>query len=473
MMRRTATFVALRVVHGGAGRIVGHEAINVLDATTTPPQFSQNATYICWSSPAFLVASLHLAAAHGDDGYFGPRLFGARKFWSEMRARRGTGFTAPPAVEHVRHEGWCGTTSDYCSSPDCQINYGTGCDANQKPSGLDTSTVSRAKLGSLAYGGAGVYDCVNAGDIAITFDDGPYLYTNDLLDKLKSYGAHATFMVTGNNLGKGKINDPSTPYPAILRRMIAEGHQIASHSWSHQNYSELTSAQFTEQIVWNEIAINSVLGFFPTYWRPPYSICPSGCESALAKQGYHVIYFDLDTEGYLNDDATLIQNSKNIWDAAVNPSNPATDSFLNIEHDIHYQTVYNLTEYMLASLFKHGYKSVTVGQCLGDPSTNWYRNGPAGSITVPTGTTGSGSGSASSAPTSSATPTGSLVVSLDGSCGAADGQTCAGSEFGSCCSQYGYCGSVDDYCSPANGCQPAYGTCSASSNSASPLSAST
>lgn len=271
-------------------------------------------------------------------------------------------------------------------------------------------------------------------------------------------------MVTGNNLGKGKINDPSTPYPAILRvgcfppppyprrhkamvghralkrpcvqRMIAEGHQIASHSWSHQNYSELTSAQFTEQIVWNEIAINSVLGFFPTYWRPPYSICPSGCESALAKQGYHVIYFDLDTEGYLNDDATLIQNSKNIWDAAVNPSNPATDSFLNIEHDIHYQTVYNLTEYMLASLFKHGYKSVTVGQCLGDPSTNWYRNGPAGSITVPTGTTGSGSGSASSAPTSSATPTGSLVVSLDGSCGAADGQTCAGSEFGSCCSQY-------------------------------------
>jgi hypothetical protein len=33
------------------------------------------------------------------------------------------------------------------------------------------------------YGGAGIYDCVNTGDIAITFDDGPYLYTNDLLDK--------------------------------------------------------------------------------------------------------------------------------------------------------------------------------------------------------------------------------------------------------------------------------------------------
>jgi peptidoglycan/xylan/chitin deacetylase (PgdA/CDA1 family) len=35
------------------------------------------------------------------------------------------------------------------------------------------------------YGGAGIYDCVKAGDIALTFDDGPYIYTNDLLDKLK------------------------------------------------------------------------------------------------------------------------------------------------------------------------------------------------------------------------------------------------------------------------------------------------
>jgi peptidoglycan/xylan/chitin deacetylase (PgdA/CDA1 family) len=35
------------------------------------------------------------------------------------------------------------------------------------------------------YGGAGIYDCVKAGDIALTFDDGPYIYTSALLDKLK------------------------------------------------------------------------------------------------------------------------------------------------------------------------------------------------------------------------------------------------------------------------------------------------
>ncbi len=63
------------------------------------------------------------------------------------------------------------------------MSYGSGCDGNQRPDGDDTSDIPRPKLGSVAYGGLGIYDCVKHGDIAITFDDGPYNYTGDLLDK--------------------------------------------------------------------------------------------------------------------------------------------------------------------------------------------------------------------------------------------------------------------------------------------------
>jgi hypothetical protein len=56
--------------------------------------------------------------------------------------------------------------------------------------------VSRCLLGRML---AHNYDS----DVAFTFDDGPYNYTSDLLDKLAVYNASATFMVTGNNLGKG------------------------------------------------------------------------------------------------------------------------------------------------------------------------------------------------------------------------------------------------------------------------------
>ena len=49
--------------------------------------------------------------------------------------------------------------------------------------------------------------------------------------------------------------------------MAAEGHQIASHTWSHQNYSTLTAAQYQNQIYYNEIAFANILGYFPTYMR--------------------------------------------------------------------------------------------------------------------------------------------------------------------------------------------------------------
>lgn len=117
-------------------------------------------------------------------------------------------------------EGWCGLTPDYCSAPDCLINYGSGCDANQKPEGVDTSNVARPHVGSVLYGGLGIYDCVKKGDIAITFDDGPYNYTGDLLDKFAAYGAKATFFITGNNLGKGMINDYSKPWAGFIRVSI-------------------------------------------------------------------------------------------------------------------------------------------------------------------------------------------------------------------------------------------------------------
>lgn len=51
------------------------------------------------------------------------------------------------------------------------------------------------------------------------------------------------------------------------KRMVKEGHQVASHTWSHQNASQLTTAQLQAQMVYNEIAFNDILGFFPTYMR--------------------------------------------------------------------------------------------------------------------------------------------------------------------------------------------------------------
>lgn len=54
--------------------------------------------------------------------------------------------------------------------------------------------------------------------------------------------------------------------------MAAEGHQIASHTWSHQNFSQMSTTQARNQMIYNEIALNDILGYIPTYMRSELEI---------------------------------------------------------------------------------------------------------------------------------------------------------------------------------------------------------
>ncbi|RYP80080.1 hypothetical protein DL769_002654 [Monosporascus sp. CRB-8-3] len=419
-----------------------------------------------------------------------PRVWGNRKLLSELGVKRGSPALPrkprqPEPIEEYTtddHEKR-GEIEERQNVPERRllflrgISYGPACDGNQRPDGVDTSTVPRPKVGSVPYGGVGIYDCETVGDIAITFDDGPWDYTSDLLDMFAEYNAKATFFITGTNLHKGKLNDPALPawqqkairLQAIPGRrgrctdysrlyfvprlpVVGSGNEaVTDIGITDENFSQTSATQARNQMIWNEIALNDILGYIPTYMRPPYSICPESCQNLMAELGYHIVYFDLDTEGYLHTEPSQIQRSKDIWDDAVEGTDACATGYLQIEHDIHYQVVYNLTGHLLESLFRNGYRSVTVGECLGDPPENWYRAGPGGGSVPPytheppTPTCGPGGGD----------PPPPTQTSVEGNCGA--GITCLGSEFGDCCSQHGWCGSTAAYC--GEGCQSAFGTC--------------
>lgn len=181
--------------------------------------------------------------------------------------------------------------------------------------------------------------------------------------------------MTGNNLHKGPI-DETEPYPTIIRRMIAEGHQVASHTWSHYSLSNITSDMRKQQMVKNERAIANIIGKYPTYMRPPYSQCSqeSGCWADMKALGYHRVYFDLDTQDYLNPNT--IQNSKDIVKQIL--ATGGANDYLSIQHDLVQQSVANLSPYYFDLIKAKGWKGVTVGECLGDAPANWYRT-PGGS----------------------------------------------------------------------------------------------
>jgi hypothetical protein len=99
----------------------------------------------------------------------------------------------------------------------------------------------------------------------------------------------------------------------------------------------------------------------------------SACEADMADLGYHVISTNLDTKDYENDSPDLIQNSMNTFNSYVSSNSPSSSSFIVLNHDIHYETVFALAEYELQRVQATGYRPVTVGECLGDPVANWYR----------------------------------------------------------------------------------------------------
>lgn len=99
--------------------------------------------------------------------------------------------------------------------------------------------------------------------LALTFDDGPYADTTlPILDLLAQYHVKASFFAVGENI---------TPETApILRRAAEMGCEIASHSFSHRDMTQLTAAQIETEMQAAAARITAVTGTPPRFFRPPY-----------------------------------------------------------------------------------------------------------------------------------------------------------------------------------------------------------
>jgi peptidoglycan/xylan/chitin deacetylase (PgdA/CDA1 family) len=102
---------------------------------------------------------------------------------------------------------------------------------------------------------------VDAPVVALTFDDGPSLWTEQILDLLAAADARATFFVCGVAIeGREKT----------VRRCIAEGHEVANHTHTHPELRSLDRAEIFAELDGAGAAIEAVLGTRPVHFRPPY-----------------------------------------------------------------------------------------------------------------------------------------------------------------------------------------------------------
>lgn len=100
-----------------------------------------------------------------------------------------------------------------------------------------------------------------AQQLAIAFDDGPTVVTSRLLDSLAATPIRAAFFVSGRNIAGRE---------ELLRRAVAEGHEIGNHAWSHRALDELGVAEVHLEIEATRDAIAIATGVAPTAFRPPF-----------------------------------------------------------------------------------------------------------------------------------------------------------------------------------------------------------
>ena len=239
------------------------------------------------------------------------------------------------------------------------------------PAGSSTAGVPRPPLGNVPYGSI-IYSPTVPGTAAIIFEQGPYIYTPQLLDTLKDKKAKATFAICGNNLDKGAIDDPGRPWPDVIKRVSDAGHQLANNTWDHFDLSTLPESDRRNQLYQVEMALRNIIGKFPTYMWPPYDSANADVLATLDALGYHGLSANLDTDAY--DSANDIQKSMDIVSTAVNASDPERDSFFIRMDEILETTVTKLVPFAIDTLKTKGYRLTTVGEALADPAENWYRS---------------------------------------------------------------------------------------------------
>jgi len=183
--------------------------------------------------------------------------------------------------------------------------------------------------------------------IAMTFDDGPSPETTPrLLDILKQRNIKATFFMIGQNAERN---------PEIVKRILADGHEIGNHSWTHPQLAKLPDDRVTEEITKTQNAIKNAAGYTPKLLRPPYGSITARQKEWIENQfGLSVILWSVDPFDWKRPGASVIEQR------ILAGARPGA---IILSHDIHKQTVDSMPA-TLDALAAKGYKFVTVRQLI-------------------------------------------------------------------------------------------------------------
>ncbi|ARP68920.1 bi-functional transferase/deacetylase [Streptomyces pluripotens] len=199
--------------------------------------------------------------------------------------------------------------------------------------------------------------------VVLSFDDGPSAkWTPKILKVLADEHVHADFFVTGSM---------ATRNPSTIRRIVAGGHEIGLHTFTHPDLALQSSTRLSWELGETQLALAGVAGIHTSLFRPPYSSTADALDDwswpvtkEVGSDGYLVAFINKDTDDWKRPGVNAIVK-------AAMPELPGQGEMV-LMHDAggnRSQTLAALP-LIIEKLKAEGYTFKTIGEALGTGSAN-------------------------------------------------------------------------------------------------------
>jgi len=184
--------------------------------------------------------------------------------------------------------------------------------------------------------------------VALTFDDGP---TREgvaaATAALREAGARATFFLIGGEL-EGRSS--------LVRQLLAEGHEIGNHSYSHERMIFRLPSFHEDELMRTDALLLAAGVPSPNLFRPPYGKKLIGLPNALARHDYRMIMWDV-------EDPHGATTPRAYADGILRRARPGSIILMHIMYR-HNRVARDALPLVVQGLRNRGYRIVTVGELL-------------------------------------------------------------------------------------------------------------
>lgn len=194
---------------------------------------------------------------------------------------------------------WGGVIVVYASSP-AAASLMTPTPAPATPTPQPTIVDNPATVAPQVKDSVVAQGSSNLPEVALTFDDGPSMYTPQILSTLQANSVHATFFCVGEWVSY---------YPNYVQQEYNAGNVVANHSWDHPDLTTLAPSDVQTQISKTSDLIQQTIGVQPTLFRPPYGAINESVKNQVAQMNLTPVIWSIDTQDWTRPGSDAIVNT--------------------------------------------------------------------------------------------------------------------------------------------------------------------